>query len=87
MSGNVSFQPGSVRKVASRNVLKLTFQKHKYRGPWLAAHYLQERGVKVPAPIAYIERGRLGLVTSTVMISQFLHGYGNVEHYCPSRRA
>lgn len=61
--------------------MKHTLLKDRYRQAWLAAHHLRKNGVRVPEPLAYIEKTRLGLVTGTVYIAQFLTGFRNVEDF------
>ena len=60
---------------------KHTFQRGRYRRGWFAAHHLLKNGVLVPEPIAFIERGCLGLVTGNAMVSRFLSGQKNVEAF------
>lgn len=62
-------------------LLKHTFRRERYRQGWVAAHYLAQRGVPVPAPVAFVERGRLGVILGNALISRFLEGCRNVEKY------
>ncbi len=48
---------------------------------WMASHFLRAHGVRVPEPLALIERKRLGVLTGSVHIFQYLGGCRNVEHY------
>jgi len=61
--------------------LKHTFQRNRYRRGWFAAHHLRRHGVLVPEPVAFIERGRLGLIAGNAMISSYLSGQRNVEQF------
>lgn len=61
--------------------LKHTFQRNRYRRAWFAAHHLRKHGVLVPEPVAFAERGRLGIITSNAMISTYLEGQQNVEQF------
>lgn len=61
--------------------LKHTFRRKRYRQGWIAAHHLHRHGVSVPPPVAYIERGRLGIVTGNVLITGYLNGQQNVEAF------
>ncbi|MCF6285149.1 MAG: lipopolysaccharide kinase InaA family protein [Candidatus Hydrogenedentes bacterium] len=61
--------------------LKHTFQRSRYRRAWFSAHHLQKNGVLVPEPVAFVERGGLGLITGNAMISGFLTGQRNVEEF------
>ena len=48
---------------------------------WTASHFLRAHGVRVPEPLALIERRRLGVLTGSTHIFQYLSGCHNVEHY------
>lgn len=67
--------------VGAVSALRHTFQGIPPRRAWLAAHHLRRNGIPVPEPIAYIERGLFGLVTSAAMVSAFLEGHRNVEKF------
>lgn len=58
-----------------------TFRRSRYRAGWVAAHRLQEAGVRVPAPIAYAESGLAGLCWSNLVVSERLDGFVNVEDF------
>lgn len=62
---------GSIRRRAAR-------RQHK---AWMAAHYLRQHGIRVPEPLALIERTRLGVVTGSDHVFQYLDGCKNVEAY------
>jgi len=62
-----------------------TFLRNRYRRGWRAAVHLQEAGVLVPAPIAYVERYRAGVVWKNAVIVEFLGGYCNVEQFVKAR--
>ncbi len=61
--------------------LKHTFQRSRYRRAWFAAHHLRKNGVLVPAPLAFVERGALGVVLGNAMLSGYLAGQRNVEQF------
>ncbi len=63
------------------NTLKRTARRGRYRQAWLAAHHLDLHGVNVPAPIAFVERRRAGVITANAMISQYLAGHRDVEDF------
>ena len=60
---------------------KHTFRRARYRQGWIAAHHLSANGVSVPEPLAYIERGGLGIITSNAMLTAYLGGQQNVETF------
>lgn len=82
---------GSVRRVGDLVVkesgldmlstLKRTALRGRYRQAWIAAHYLREKGVSVPTPIAFIEHRRMGIISGHAMISEYLEGQRNVERF------
>lgn len=61
--------------------LKHTFRRARYRQAWFAAHHLRKHGVRVPEPLAYVEKGRFGIVTGNVLVTAFLGGQQNVEQF------
>ena len=68
---------GSLPVAAARN----TLQREKRRNAWLAALRLRAHRVRVPEPLAFIEHSRLGVVTATVHVFQYLDGYRDVEQH------
>lgn len=60
---------------------KHTFKRARYRQGWVAAHHLRNSGISVPAPLAYIERGGLGIITGNAMVSSYLGGQQNLETF------
>lgn len=62
-------------------VLKHTLQRGRYRRAWVASHFLAQRGVHVPQPHAYIEEGRFGVIVGNALVTEYLDGCQNVEHY------
>ncbi|MDX9973834.1 MAG: lipopolysaccharide kinase InaA family protein [FCB group bacterium] len=73
-----------VIKESRRNLseyIKHVFHPSRYRAGWLAARYLEERGIGVPEAVAYVERRCLGLMTGNAVVMEFLSGYVNVEEY------
>lgn len=62
-------------------VLKHTLFRNRYRQAWRAANHLKDRGVRVPSPIAYVERGWLGVIVGNAYVSEYLDGYVNVERF------
>jgi hypothetical protein len=61
--------------------IKHTLQRTRYRRAWFAAHHLKRHGVLVPEPVAFVERGALGIITGNAMLSSFLVGQRNVEQF------
>lgn len=61
--------------------LKHTFRRARYRRGWLAALHLESHGIRVPKPLAYVEKGGLGFVTGNVLITSYLGGQQNVENF------
>lgn len=66
---------------AGAGPLKHTFNKGRYRQAWIAANHLADHGDLTPAPLAFVERGRLGVITANAFVSKYLNGYCNVEQY------
>lgn len=62
-------------------VLKRTLQRARYRGAWAASHFLARRGVCVPQPHAFVEEGRFGVIVGNALVTEYLDGCRNVEHY------
>ena len=58
-----------------------TLMRDRYRRPWLAAHRLRAHRVRVPEPLAFVEKERLGIASGTVFIFQYLAGQMNVEEF------
>ncbi|NLN94270.1 MAG: hypothetical protein GX130_13330 [Candidatus Hydrogenedens sp.] len=64
-----------------RTALASLARRNMLRMPWYANHYLRQRGVPVPEPLAYVEFGYGGVVTSTASLFQYLNQCRDVEHY------
>jgi hypothetical protein len=62
----------ALASLARRDVLRM---------PWYANHFLRQRRVRVPEPLAYVEYGLAGLATSTACVFQYLDGCKDVESY------
>jgi acid stress-induced BolA-like protein IbaG/YrbA len=60
-------------------VAKLTFRRARYRRGWEAACFLRSRGIHVPEPVAYLERGFAGLVWDNAFVSDYLEDQVDVE--------
>lgn len=60
---------------------KHTLKRARYRQGWVAAHHLRANGISVPTPLAYIERGALGIITGNILVSTYLGGQQNVETF------
>ncbi len=58
-----------------------TFQYQNHRRHWDATCYLTECGIRVPRPIAFIEKCLPGLHIGNVLISETLEGQRNVEQF------
>jgi hypothetical protein len=61
--------------------LRLSLQRARHRQAWIAAMRLRRAGVLIPEPLAFVERRRLGIITDNAMISAYLDGFRNVEHF------
>ena len=66
--------------------LKRTVLRARYRTGWMAALHLAREGVHVPRPCAFIERGRHGLITGNTVITEYLDGCMDVEHFADAMR-
>ncbi len=64
-----------------KGLLRHTFARNRYRRGWIAAHYLREKGVFTPEPLAYMEKGCLGLLWGNAMVSEYLDEARNVEDF------
>jgi serine/threonine-protein kinase RIO1 len=69
------------RSSAGTNTLRHTLLRDRYRQPWIAAHHLRANHVRVPEPLAFVEKARLGLVSGTVFVLQYLAGQINSEEF------
>jgi RIO-like serine/threonine protein kinase len=69
------------RLQAGLGALKHTLLRNRYRRSWLAANHLFSRGVLVPAPIAYVEEARFGIVLRNALVCEYLNGFRNVEQH------
>lgn len=58
-----------------------TLQGARYRQVWETALHLLRCGVLIPDPVAFVERGRLGIVSNRHMVSAFLEGHRDVEDF------
>lgn len=61
--------------------LKHTLRRNRYRAGWRAAKRIERRGVRVPRPVAYVEKGCLGIIVGNAVVSEFLDGFRNVEQH------
>lgn len=55
--------------------------RSRHRAGWLAGNYLRARGVRVPEPLAYVERATAGIVAQSWYIFQNLQRHRDVESY------
>ncbi len=69
------------RAGAAIKAVRHTLLRDRYRRPWLAAHHLRAHRVRVPEPLAFVEKERLGLVSGTVFVFQYLAGQMDVEEF------
>jgi tRNA A-37 threonylcarbamoyl transferase component Bud32 len=60
---------------------KQTLQGARYGQVWETALHLRKHGVLIPEPVAFVERGRFGLVSNRHMVSEYLDGHRNVEEF------
>jgi len=66
---------------AGLGILKRTFYRNRYRQAWQVSIHLEQNGILAPTPIAFIEKGRLGVITGNIFICQYLKGCHNVEQH------
>ena len=66
---------------ALKNTLKFTFRREHYRSAWYAAHYLLKRDIKVPQPIAYLERSHLGCITGNTFVTENLADHRSAPRF------
>jgi len=69
------------RAGAGTGTVRHTLLRERYRNPWIAAHHLRANHVRVPEPLAFIEKKRLGLVSGTIFVFQYLAGHLNTEEF------
>lgn len=69
------------RGPAVAEAFKHTFRRSKYRRGWSAALHLERHGVSIARPIAFVERGAFGIILGNAMVSEYLDGCQDVEHY------
>ena len=62
-------------------LLKHTFNRSRYRKGWQAGLHLLALGVSAPMPRAFIERGRFGVITSNVIITDYIDGCVTARAY------
>ncbi|MBN2311982.1 MAG: hypothetical protein JXR94_23595 [Candidatus Hydrogenedentes bacterium] len=65
--------------------LKRSILRARYRQGWMAACHLERHGVQAPRPYAFIEYGRLGIITRNILIMEYLDGCRNVEHFADAQ--
>jgi len=65
----------------SADAIKHTMHRARYRQAWLAAHHLQENGVGIAAPIAFVEFRRAGIISGHAMLSAYLPEHRDVEQF------
>lgn len=63
------------------HTLKRTARRGRYRQAWIASHHLDLHGVNVPAPVAFVERRRAGVISWNAMVSSYLAGHRDVEDF------
>ncbi len=69
------------RAGAGIKTMRHTLLRDRFRQPWLASHHLRANHVRVPEPLAFVEKQRLGLVSGTVFVFQYLAGQINTEEF------
>ncbi len=69
------------RPQAGLGILKRTVQRSRYRRGWIAGNFLERRGILVPRPHAFVEKGRFGLLIASALICDYLDGCRNVEEH------
>lgn len=63
------------------SMFRHTFMPAQSRRPWAAAVFLHENAVPIPEPVAFARRTFCGVVISVAVVSRYLDGCRNVEHY------
>ena len=69
------------RSMVARSVLSPGRNRERHVCAWRAGHYLRAHGIRVPEPLAYMERSAAGVITSSWHIFQNLLQYRDVESY------
>jgi len=67
-----------------KETVKYLLRPGKYRQGWIVARYLEEHGIGVPHPAAYVERMAWGVPVGYAFVSAYLEGYVNVEDFARS---
>jgi serine/threonine-protein kinase RIO1 len=62
-------------------LIRHTFNRQSYRRAWLASWRLAERGVCVPAPVAFVEKGAAGVISGNAFFCAYLEGVQDVRVY------
>lgn len=55
--------------------------RSRHRSGWLAGNYLRVHGVRVPEPLAYVERATAGVISQSWYVFQNLQRHRDVESY------
>ncbi len=66
-----------------RETVKHTVLRQRYRQAWRAAVHLQHCGIPVPAPKAFVEHVRWGIIRGNAFVAQYLEGCRSVEAFAP----
>ena len=69
------------RHEAGLGPIKHTLLRQRYHQGWIAANHLAQRGVRVPEPLAFVEKGKWGIIAGNALICEYLDGYHNVEKH------
>lgn len=64
-----------------RALVTPTANRNLHQKAWRASHFLRNRGVRVPEPLAYIEQRRAGIVIASWHIFQYLRHSLDVESF------
>lgn len=59
--------------------LRHTIQRARYRRGWVTSNWLEDHGVPVPKPIAFVERSLFGIIMGNALVAEYLDGCVNVE--------
>lgn len=70
-----------VKESRAGGAVKRTLKRGRHRRAWLAALHLRRHQVRVPEPLAFVEKTRLGLVTGHLHVFQYLAGCRDVEQF------
>ena len=69
------------RAQAPLGLVRLNCRPSRYRRPWIVSWHLLNKGVGVPAPVAFIEKRSFGIIAACATVCEYLEGARTVEQY------